>query len=132
MLLSVSEISKVAMLGYVLVIDFQKASHFCTCIDCCTTTAKDDDPNMCIVDFGDEKSNNTTEQNSNRNKPSVCSCSTDTETQSPVAMINTLDKAAMLNPSLYLLPIRTDSKILVQNSTPIEPDLDDIFRPPKV
>ena len=131
MLLSVSEISKVAMLGYVLVTDFQKASHFCTCIDCCSTTAEDDEPNMCIVDFGDSQKNATTEQNSQRDKPSVCSCSADTAAQSPVAMINTLDKAAMLNPALYLLPNRTGSEIFIKNSDTIDPDLDNIFHPPK-
>lgn len=132
MLLSVAEISKVVMLGYVLATDFQKASHFCTCIDCCSTTTEAEDPNMCTIDLGERSDKPTNRTDSKKEKPAVCSCSADTATQSPIAMINTLDKAAMLNPSHVLIPNQKSTLLFIKSDQLPEPDLEDVFHPPKV
>lgn len=131
MLLSVTEISKVMMLGYVLVTDFQKASHFCTCIDCCSSTPQNVEANMCVIDFGDHSQQQSDQKESHKEKPAVCSCSADTASQSPIAMINTLDKDAMLNPSDNLLPNQKSKPLFLNLEQVQEPDLDDIFHPPK-
>ncbi len=131
MLFSMAEISKVVMLGYVLVTDFEKASHLCTCMDCCSTTASVDEADMCVVDFGKKSHESSEEPPSQKEKSSFCSCSADTATSAPIAMINTLDKAAMLNPVQVLIPNQDKKPFCARIDETLEPDTDDIFHPPK-
>lgn len=130
LLFSMTELSNVAVLGYSLMTDGEKASNFCTCISCTHNTVSDTE--HCDVDMGQEENQepkhcNMPHENSGS---TVCGCNASAADQIQI-LFNTLDKTALL-PSLQYSAADLKRSIFkpfsVKKATRIQRD---IFRPPK-
>lgn len=101
LLLSMTEISSVALMGYTLFTDGEKAAHFCTCIGCSHGDSSDDKTSHCSIDMADTSSHETEEETMHcdmtqtANGASICSCSA-SESSVQHILFNTHDKTALL------------------------------------
>ncbi len=136
LLFSMTEISNVAIMGYTLFTDGEKAAHFCTCIGCSHDSSSDSDMAHCSMDMGDM------DTQAEDNKPkhcdmsqtasgeSVCGCEKSTPGQLHI-LFNTLDKTALLANYIYSqIEFRKTVYNLTQPGNP-ESIQRDIFHPPR-
>ncbi|WP_069131689.1 hypothetical protein [Rhodohalobacter halophilus] len=108
LLFSMTEISKVAIVGYSLFTDGEKVAHFCTCIGCSHDTNSGTE--HCAIDMEMDKSHDSShsaEKHGSEEKPahcdmtqtasgeSVCGCQKGAPGQMHI-LFNTLDKTALL------------------------------------
>jgi len=134
LLFSVTEISNVAVLGYSLMTNGDKASGFCTCIGC--SHGAESDTQHCSIDMDDEVPENHHEEKTHCEIPlensgsSVCGCNASPTDQVHI-FYNTIDKIALL-PTLQFsvadLKRSFFKPFTVQKTDHIHHD---IFRPPK-
>lgn len=142
-----SDFNKVAMLGYTLLTDSQKAAHFCTCTGCNHDSeqhpSKENSkkkPAMCITTMEStaiqetEVSDNISScctTTSETSEAKICQCNQDKLPSGEIALINTIDKTALLRP-MILINFTSESIlkfIYTQRNT--NPLLKEIFRPPQ-
>jgi hypothetical protein len=108
LLLSMTEMSKVAMLGYTLFSDGDKAAMFCTCIGCSHNAASQDRVQSCSIDMDgaghDDKAPSHCSINaSGDDAPSICACGAEPGGEHHI-LLNSLDKIALLFPSEQSAP----------------------------
>ncbi len=136
-LMSLSGIDKVLFLSYTAVTNSQKAAHFCSCATCniadsesgevkfCHTAAKaDNSRKFCHTDSGDHSKN--------RHGSSVCSCNSNSGSQTDAVVFNNLDKVAFLQS--YKVKRSLIQISLVHSFKESLPSflLKEVFRPPKI
>ncbi len=156
LLMSMSDINKVVLLGYTVMTDSQKASHFCTCTGCNhhsdhhgNEDEDDDIAEMCIIEMNpsahvpekdpvDQKADVTepgccssTNPDTEQTGISICQCNHDTIPSGSIAIFNTIDKTALF-PSAVIRDFRksSQSRFSFVAGIPI-PFLKEIFHPPK-
>lgn len=99
LLFSMTEISKVALMGYTLFTDGEKAALFCTCMGCSHDT--DSEKESCSTDMSDDSSHSEKSEpmhcnmTSTASGESVCGCEKDSSGEMHI-LFNTLDKTALL------------------------------------
>lgn len=135
------------MLGYTLLVDSQKAAHFCTCTGCNHDSEQHssrensmEEPAMCITTMEStaiqetEVSDNNTScctTTSETSEAKICQCNQDKLPSGEIALINTIDKTALFRP-IKLINFTSES-ILKFIYTPrnTSPFFKEIFRPPQ-
>lgn len=147
LLMSMSDISKVVLLGYTVMTDSKKAAQFCTCSGCNHNTDQEisehkseDDPEMCITVKvssthqipGNELEDSTCCSSSNELiDVSICQCNQDTSPENSIATFNTIDKTALFsttNFSEYQLNGQSQISYIVHNTLQY---FREIFHPPR-
>jgi len=136
LLFSMTEISKVALMGYTLFTDGEKAAHFCTCLGCSHDTNSSDESSHCSMDMADRNTHKKggepkhCDTSQTADGASICGCSS-TPSANQQILFNTLDKTALM--AILQYP-QKDFKITVLRLTKFENPISiqrDIFHPPR-
>lgn len=136
LLLSMTEISNVAIMGYTLFTDGEKAAHFCTCIGCSHGTSSDSEMAHCSMEMADMDTRDEDNEpkhcdiSQTASGESVCSCEKSSPGQLHI-LFNTLDKTALLANLIYSQ--REFKKTVFNLTNPGNPETiqRDIFHPPR-
>lgn len=147
LLMSMSDINRVALLGYTVLTDSQKAAHFCTCSGCNhhsdQETARhnnENEPEMCLIKKDStthkmpaEKSDDTSccSSSDELTDVSICQCSHDATPVNSIAVFNTIDKTALFSTtklSEYKLKGQSRFSYIVHKTIPF---FREIFHPPR-
>jgi hypothetical protein len=133
-LFSMTEISKVAVLGYTMFTDGEKAAHFCTCMGCSHST--DTDKESCMVDMGSNHSQDEESEpmhcnmTQSANGTSICGCDSSPTGEKQI-LFNTLDKTGLLAGFHYSSKeIKKSIEYLNRVEHPVSVQ-QDIFHPPR-
>lgn len=144
LLFSMTEISKVALMGYTLFTDGEKAAHFCTCLGCSNGT--DSDTEHCAINMeksadtesshddnkhGDEEKAAHCSMNSTASGESVCGCDKESSGEMHI-LFNTLDKTALLANSEGAEQTYDKRYFKYYHQADLSYYQKDIFHPPKV
>lgn len=136
LLFSVTEISKVTLMGYSLLTDGEKAAHFCTCFGCSHGTGSDDEASHCSMDMADVDTQNTEQEpkhcdmSKTADGASVCGCNS-TPSGNLHILFNTLDKTALLaNHQFSQKEFKRTVLTLTRFESPVSIQRD-IFHPPR-
>jgi len=134
LMLSMTEISNVAVLGYSLMMDAEKAANFCTCLGC--SHSSESESEFCTVNMDNKMTHEDDREpvhcdiTPTAGGSSVCGCDTSPANQIQV-VFNTIDKTALL-PALQYSEAELKRPLFkpfdVEKPTHIQRD---IFRPPK-
>jgi len=136
LLFSMTEISKVALVGYTLLTDGEKAAHLCTCLGCSHTDKSDDEASHCSMDMADTDTHSAEEKpkhcdmSQTADGASVCGCSTTPSGELHI-LFNTLDKTALLaNLQYSQKEVKKSFLRLTHFESPVSIQRD-IFHPPR-
>jgi hypothetical protein len=134
LLFSMTEISKVAVLGYTMFTDGEKAAQFCTCMGCSHST--ENEKESCMVDMGSDNSHEEESEpmhcnmTQSANGSSVCGCDNSPSGEKQI-LFNTLDKTALLAVFHYSSrEIEKSIEHLNREEHPVSVQRD-IFHPPR-
>lgn len=136
LLFSMTEISKVALLGYTLFTDGEKAAHFCTCMGC--SHSDDGEAEYCDMQMnkdsesshGSEDEPDHCDMNSTASGESVCGCDSEPSGEMHI-LFNTLDKTALLAFSKDIFRISDKRFFNFLKHSDLSYYQKDIFHPPK-
>ena len=136
LLFSMTEISKVTLMGYTLLTDGEKAAHFCTCMGCSHGASSDDQASHCSMDMADMSTQETDEEpkhcdmSKTAEGASICGCSSAASGNLHI-LFNTLDKTALLaNLQYSQKELKRTFLKLTNFESPISIQRD-IFHPPR-
>jgi hypothetical protein len=136
LLFSMTEISKVALMGYTLFTDGEKAAHFCTCLGCSHDTNSSDESSHCSMDMADRNTHKKggepkhCDTSQTADGASICGCSS-TPSGNLHILFNTIDKTALLaNPQYVQKELKRTFLTLTNFESPISIQRD-IFHPPR-
>lgn len=136
LLFSMTEISKVALMGYTLFTDGEKAAHFCTCFGCSHGAPSDDEASHCSMDMADMDTKDNDEEpkhcdmSQTSDGASVCGCSS-TPSGNLHILFNTLDKTALLANLPFSKKVFKKTVLRLTNfENPVSIQRD-IFHPPR-
>jgi len=136
LLFSMTEISKVALMGYTLFTDGDKAAHFCTCFGCSHGNSSNEESSHCSMDMADmgthdtEVEPNHCDMSQTADGASICGCNS-TPSGNQQILFNTLDKTALM---ANLQHSQNEFKKTVLRLTNFESPVSiqrDIFHPPR-
>ncbi len=135
LLLSMTEISKVAMLGYTLFSDGDKAALLCTCIGCSHKAKSETEPAMCTVgtsgaNHDEDQPSHCSVQSQDGDSLSICACGAQQSGDHHI-LLNSLDKIALLFPQSVSGPgYKCIDYVRHGHGTPLSFS-PDIFHPPR-
>lgn len=136
LLFSMTEISKVTLMGYTLLTDGEKAAHFCTCLGCSHGSPSDGEASHCSMNKAEMDTHNNEEKPKHCNMSqtadgaSVCGCNS-TPSGNLHVLFNTLDKTALLANFQFSLKESKKTFIRLTHFESPESVQRDIFHPPK-